>query len=188
MGYIIIRNIANDGNVLKPIILDAVLKLWNLIQEIKIEGERNDSTFDYASICVKFPTSPEFDEIVANILMHKSFRLHEECVSNPLITAFKMFVNGDLNPKNDTIDKAILKLVANSFSSDLLINICNFLGGITFDEKHQISGHAENFCLFFFLQFHLFSNVSISFLIFEFLKTDYILKLQLTMLYFKITD
>uniref|UniRef100_A0A0R3RP16 MOR2-PAG1_mid domain-containing protein n=1 Tax=Elaeophora elaphi TaxID=1147741 RepID=A0A0R3RP16_9BILA len=51
-----------------------------------------------------------------------------------------MFVNGDLNPKNDTIDQAILKLVANSFSSDLLNSVCNLLGGITFDEKHRISG------------------------------------------------
>ncbi|EJD74321.1 hypothetical protein LOAG_18350 [Loa loa] len=142
-GYIIVRSIANndddDDNVLKPIVLDTVLKLWNVIQEIRIEGP-NNTTFNYPSICVKFPISPEFDEIIANILMRKSSRLQEECVSNPLITAFKMFLNGDFNPKNDTIDQVILQLVANSFSSNLLNSICNFLGGITFDEKNQISG------------------------------------------------
>ncbi|VBB25800.1 unnamed protein product [Acanthocheilonema viteae] len=138
-GYIIVQSIANDDDVLKPAILDAVLKLWNVIQEIRVEG-RNDTTFDYSSICVKFPISSEFDEITANILMHKSSRLQEECVSNPLITAFKMFLSGDLIPKNDTIDQAILKLVANSFSSDLLNSVCSLLGGITFDEKHRISG------------------------------------------------
>ncbi|KAK6100847.1 Patched family protein [Brugia pahangi] len=138
-GYIIVRSIVNDEDVLKPTILDAVLKLWNVIQSIRVEGP-NDTTFDYPSICVKFPISPEFDEIIANILMHKSSRLQEECVSNPLITAFKMFLNGDLNPKNDTIDQRVLKLVADSISLDLLTSICNFLGGITFDEKHRISG------------------------------------------------
>ncbi|EJW81878.1 hypothetical protein WUBG_07213 [Wuchereria bancrofti] len=51
-----------------------------------------------------------------------------------------MFLNGDLNPKNDTIDQTILKLVADSISLDLLTSVYNFLGGITFDEKHRISG------------------------------------------------
>ncbi|CAG9532728.1 unnamed protein product [Cercopithifilaria johnstoni] len=138
-GYIIVRSIVNDQDVLKPAVLDAVLKLWNVIQGIRVEG-RNDTTFDYPSICVKFPISSEFDEIIANILMHKPSRLQEECVSNPLITAFKMFLNGDLNPKNDTIDQALLKLLANSFSSDLLNSFYSLLGGITFDEKHRISG------------------------------------------------
>ncbi|EJW79867.1 hypothetical protein WUBG_09224, partial [Wuchereria bancrofti] len=72
-GYIIVRSIVNDENVLKPTILNAVLKLWNVIQSIRVEGP-NDTTFDYPSICVKFPISPELDEIIANILMHKSSR------------------------------------------------------------------------------------------------------------------
>uniref|UniRef100_A0A915Q3X8 SSD domain-containing protein n=1 Tax=Setaria digitata TaxID=48799 RepID=A0A915Q3X8_9BILA len=139
MGYIIVRSTIDDGNVLKPVVLDAVLQLWNVIQRIKVEG-LNNTSFDYASICVKFPISPVFDEIVADILMHKSSRLQEKCVSNPLIAAFKMLLNGDLSPENGTVDKTLLKLVANSFSSDLLTSVCSLLGGIIFDEKHQISG------------------------------------------------
>uniref|UniRef100_A0A0R3RNW6 Patched family protein n=1 Tax=Elaeophora elaphi TaxID=1147741 RepID=A0A0R3RNW6_9BILA len=73
-GYIIVRSIVNDEDVLRPDVLDAILQLWNVIQGIRVEG-RNDTTFDYPSICVKFPISPEFDEIIANILMHKSARL-----------------------------------------------------------------------------------------------------------------
>lgn len=72
-----------------------------------------------------------------------------------------MFLNGDFSLKNDTIDQIIMKLIANSFSSDLLTSICNFLGGITFDEKHRISGPVKNLQFLFYSFFHFFSNLSI---------------------------
>lgn len=73
-----------------------------------------------------------------------NFRLQEKCVSNPLIVAFKMFINGDLNLRNGTIDHALLRLITNVFSSDLLTGVSNLLGGITYDEKHRVSGKTSS--------------------------------------------
>ncbi|VDK28405.1 unnamed protein product, partial [Gongylonema pulchrum] len=72
-GYIIVTSIIEDDDVLRPAVVEAVLGLWNLIQQLTVEG-RNDTAFDYSSICVKFPISPEFDEILASILLQNSSR------------------------------------------------------------------------------------------------------------------
>lgn len=66
-------SIIDGDDVLRPAILEAALGLWNLIQRLTVEG-RNDTIFDYPSICVKFPISPEFNEILASILLQNSTR------------------------------------------------------------------------------------------------------------------
>ncbi|VDK30018.1 unnamed protein product [Gongylonema pulchrum] len=70
----------------------------------------------------------------------ESRKLQEKCVTNPLIAAFKMFINGDLKSRNRTIDRTLLMFIADALSSDFLAGVSNLLGGITYDEKHRITG------------------------------------------------
>ncbi|KAK6048921.1 hypothetical protein COOONC_13574, partial [Cooperia oncophora] len=58
-GYIIITHRDEDEDVLNPLVMQAAMQLWSVIQSLTVE-DQNDRRINYPGICVKFPIPPEF--------------------------------------------------------------------------------------------------------------------------------
>ncbi|VDP24391.1 unnamed protein product [Heligmosomoides polygyrus] len=66
-GYIIVTHREEDQDVLNPLVMQAAMQLWSLVQSLTVEDDQ-DRRINYPGICVKFPIPPEF-----SITLHKFF-------------------------------------------------------------------------------------------------------------------
>lgn len=65
-GYIIVTSEGDDGDILNPMVMQAAMQLWSVVQTLTIES--SDNRTSYPSMCVKFPMPAEFNEAIAAFL------------------------------------------------------------------------------------------------------------------------
>lgn len=82
-GYIIVTSKTDEADILTPSKLEAVLRLWGIIQSFTIDNEEKSTNFDktlmpkktrcnscvnYSAMCVKLPIPSQISNIVETFL------------------------------------------------------------------------------------------------------------------------
>uniref|UniRef100_A0A0N4ZGA0 SSD domain-containing protein n=1 Tax=Parastrongyloides trichosuri TaxID=131310 RepID=A0A0N4ZGA0_PARTI len=138
-GYIIVTGDKEDSDILNPMVMQASMQLWSLIQSLTVEEKDSHKRINYPSICVKFPMPPEFGSAIANFINPNVTSPETICVSNPLVEAFKYFLLSDQIFANRSFDDFTLENLGDSISLDA-IGMTHLLGGIIYDDQKRISG------------------------------------------------
>uniref|UniRef100_A0A0K0DYQ7 SSD domain-containing protein n=1 Tax=Strongyloides stercoralis TaxID=6248 RepID=A0A0K0DYQ7_STRER len=138
-GYIIVTGEKEDSDILNPLVMQASIQLWSLIQSLTIEVKESQKKINYPSICVKFPMPQEFTNAIAHFINPNVTSPKTICVSNPLVEAFKYFLLSDQIFANRTFDDITLDNLGESISLDG-IGMAHLLGGIIYDDQKRIAG------------------------------------------------
>lgn len=137
-GYIIVTHREEDQDVLNPLVMQAAMQLWSLVQSLTVEDDQ-DRRINYPGICVKFPIPPEF-----SITLHKFFSPNittpdQICVSNPMVEMFKLLLVSDRSFLNRSIDELTLGQITEAIDLDSG-SILHLLGGVSLDKEKRIAG------------------------------------------------
>ncbi|VDK49390.1 unnamed protein product [Anisakis simplex] len=136
-GYVIVTAAdAEDGNILGVNTIKSVMQLWNSIQLLSVDGDRNRS-ITYPSICVKLQVPGLFVNLMHLVLSSNVSTPEQICVSNPLIEMHKFMVLNNRLLGNSTIDQLTSTQIIELISMDKKV-ITNFLGGLAFNGKRQL--------------------------------------------------
>uniref|UniRef100_A0A0N5BAG7 SSD domain-containing protein n=1 Tax=Strongyloides papillosus TaxID=174720 RepID=A0A0N5BAG7_STREA len=138
-GYIIVTGEKEESDILNPLVMQASMQLWSIIQSLTIEDKESHKRINYPSICVKFPMPQEFTNAIANFINPNVTSPETICVSNPLVEAFKYFLLSDQIFANRTFDDITLENLGDSISLDA-IGMTHLLGGIIYDDQKRIAG------------------------------------------------
>uniref|UniRef100_A0A915E629 Uncharacterized protein n=1 Tax=Ditylenchus dipsaci TaxID=166011 RepID=A0A915E629_9BILA len=134
--FVIVTSDQEDGDILDPLSLQAAMHLWSVIQSFTIQ-DFYDSRVSYPSMCVKFPVPAKLNEIVQLFAFNNVTEndVHQFCVSNPLIEAFKFLLLSEVRPSlfpnttisnNESRSGHTIQQLADAFSSESL-GVANLL-------------------------------------------------------------
>ncbi|KAK6745211.1 hypothetical protein RB195_011745 [Necator americanus] len=137
-GYIIVTHREEDEDILNPLVMQAAMQLWSIVQSLTVE-DRNDRRINYPGICVKFPIPPEFSKTLHSLFSPNMTTPDQICVSNPLVEMFKLFLISDRSFLNRSVDEITLGQLTDAFQFDSG-GMTNLLGGVTLDDQKRVAG------------------------------------------------
>uniref|UniRef100_A0A914D0N6 SSD domain-containing protein n=1 Tax=Acrobeloides nanus TaxID=290746 RepID=A0A914D0N6_9BILA len=137
-GYIIVTSEHENGDILNPLVMQAAMQLWSVIQSLTIE-DSDAKRVNYPSICVKFPMPPEFGHAISAFLAPNITSPQQICVSNPLVEVFKFLFLPEHAFLNRSLDEITLGQISDAFTFEAN-GMTHLLGGISFDSSKRISG------------------------------------------------
>ncbi|KAI1713431.1 patched family domain-containing protein [Ditylenchus destructor] len=142
-GFVIVTNENEEEDVLNPLVFQAAMHLWSVIQSFTIE-DLYEKQIDYPSLCVKFPMSPEMSGLMKNVFTNFSSVEEQFCVSNPIVDMFKLLLttedyhNSISKLLSETLDEFSLKRLNDVIPLEST-SLMSLLGGVAY-EGQKISG------------------------------------------------
>ncbi|CAJ0596985.1 unnamed protein product [Cylicocyclus nassatus] len=137
-GYIIVTHREEDEDILNPLVMQAAMQLWSIVQSLTVE-DREDRRINYPGICVKFPIPPEFSKTLHSLFSPNITTPDQICVSNPLVEIFKLFLISDRKFLDRSIDEITISQLSEAFQLDS-VGMTHLLGGVTFDSEQRVAG------------------------------------------------
>ncbi|EYC39095.1 hypothetical protein Y032_0676g1430 [Ancylostoma ceylanicum] len=137
-GYIIVTNRQEDEDILNPLVMQAAMQLWSIVQSLTVE-DRDDRRINYPGICVKFPIPPEFSKTLHSLFSPNMTTPDQICVSNPLVEMFKLFLISDRSFLNRSVDEITIGQLSDAFQLDS-DGMTHLLGGVTLDNEKRVAG------------------------------------------------